>query len=72
MQYRQFIKFVFVGGALWTGGVTLAGFYLGKAIPSAHLYLTPIILLIIFISLIPAVIELIHKQVRKRKKNPNA
>lgn len=59
MPYKRFIRDVMVGGILWTGGMTSVGFYLGRAIPGAHLYLTPIILAIIFVSLLPAIIEYI-------------
>jgi membrane-associated protein len=60
MSYRKFLRDTFVGGMLWTGGITSAGFYLGKTIPGAHLYLTPIIIAIIFVSLLPSLIEYIH------------
>lgn len=65
MPYHLFIKDVLVGGFLWTGGLTSVGFYLGQAIPNAEKLLTPIILAIIFVSLIPAIIEYIV-QYKKR------
>ncbi len=67
MQYKHFIKYVFIGGFFWTVGVTSAGFYLGKAIPGVHLYLTPIILTIIFVSFIPAIIEFARSRIKKNK-----
>lgn len=70
MNFKKFLKLTMFGGFLWTVGITSAGFYLGKAIPSAHLYLTPIILGIIFVSLLPAIIEYIRDQVAKGKINP--
>lgn len=70
MRYKEFMKYVFIGGILWTGGVTSVGFYLGRAIPGAHLYLTPIIVAIVFVSLIPAILEFIRsKYVKKQKQN---
>ncbi len=60
MSYKKFIRDTMAGGILWTGGVTSIGFYLGKAVPSAHLYLTPIILGIIFVSLLPGIIEYVR------------
>lgn len=65
MEYGEFIRYTIVGGFLWTGGLTSIGFYLGKAIPSAHLYLTPIILAIIFVSLLPAIIEYIKNKIKR-------
>ncbi len=69
MDYYKFIQYTFLGGILWTGGVTYAGFFLGKKIPGAHLYLTPIILGIVFISLLPTVYEYIMAQKEKSKNN---
>ena len=43
------------------------GFYLGRAIPGADLYLTPIIIAIIFVSLLPAIIEFVHGRIKKKK-----
>lgn len=53
MNHKQFIKYVLIGGFLWIGGMTSVGFYLGRIIPNAEKLLTPIILSIIFISLLP-------------------
>ncbi len=66
MSYKKFIKDTLVGGFLWTGGLTSIGFYLGRIIPNADRFLTPIIIGIIFVSLLPAIIEYIN---RMRKKN---
>ena len=46
------------GGLFWSVGVTLAGFALGKTVPSIDKYLLPIIAAIVVVSLIPVVIEL--------------
>ncbi len=60
MNYKKFLRYTLLGGIFWTGSMTSAGFYLGKAIPDAHLYLTPIVLGIIFASILPSIIEYIH------------
>ncbi len=65
MNFQTFSKYTVFGGIFWTGGVTSLGFYLGKLIPSAHLYLTPIVLAIIFISFTPT----IYEYIKARKKN---
>ena len=54
MNYRSFLAYNVVGGALWTLGLTYAGYYLGRAIPGVENYLEPVILLVVFISLLPA------------------
>jgi membrane-associated protein len=55
MHYPSFFRFNIVGGLLWGVGVTFAGFALGKVLPGADKYLLPIILLIIFISILPGI-----------------
>jgi membrane-associated protein len=62
MPYNKFITYTLIGGVFWTGGVTSAGFYLGKAIPSAHLYLTPIVMAIIVVSILPTIIEYFYSR----------
>jgi membrane-associated protein len=68
MSYKKFLKYVFVGGFIWTGGVTSIGFYLGRIIPHADKLLTPIIILIIFISLIPTIAEHLMRKTQKNDK----
>lgn len=54
MKYRRFVFFNFFGAVLWAVGVTLAGYYLGSLIPDVDKYLLPIVGLIIFASILPA------------------
>jgi membrane-associated protein len=55
MRYPVYLAFDIVGGALWGGGVTVAGYFLGTA-PFVHQNLEKIILAILFVSLMPAMI----------------
>jgi len=57
MDYRVFFFYNALGAVLWAGGITLAGYFLGRAIPNAESYLGPIILGIIIVSSIPLLIE---------------
>ncbi len=54
MHYRTFLAYNVIGGALWTLGLTYAGFYIGRAVPGVEKYLEPMILLVVFVSLLPA------------------
>ncbi len=65
MPYRQFLSANVFGGALWVGLVLLAGYFLGRQIPSADTYLYPIIGVIIIISFVPVVREWL--KARKKK-----
>ena len=65
MPYRKFIRDTVLGGALWAVGMTCVGFYLGRSIPNADKYLTPIILAIIFVSLLPSIFEYMKHRRKK-------
>ena len=55
MKYQDFIFYNFLGGAIWGLGMPLLGYFLGSTIPNIDRYLIPIILFIIFASMIPPV-----------------
>jgi membrane-associated protein len=59
MEYRKFVTFNIVGGVLWGGGVTVAGYLLGETIPDIDKWLLPIILLIVAVSFVPVFLELL-------------
>jgi membrane-associated protein len=59
MEYRKFVTFNIVGGVLWGGGVTVAGYLLGETIPDIDKWLLPIILLIVAVSFVPVFLEVL-------------
>jgi membrane-associated protein len=63
MHYRTFMSYNLIGGFLWTVGITMLGFFLGKSLPPEQVdkYLLPIIGLIVLISLVPSIIHLIKE-----------
>lgn len=68
MKYRTFVTYNVIGGFLWAIGVTSLGYFLGEQIGEENIdkYLLPIIAVIIFISVLPAVIEVLRHR-RKAK-----
>lgn len=64
MQYGSFLMYNILGGTLWGGGLTLAGFLLGNSIPNPDRYLLPVIALIIILSVLPPAWHLFHKRLR--------
>ncbi|AGH96999.1 DedA family protein [Micavibrio aeruginosavorus] len=68
MSYRVFFIYTIVGAVFWAIGLTMLGFFLGDLIPQdkIDMYILPIILLIILISVLPSVFH-IWKEMRARK-----
>ena len=60
MHYRTFVTYNVVGGLLWAVGVLLAGNFLGEAIPDIDKYLLPIVVLIVFVSVLPAAVHILR------------
>ena len=58
MRYRLFVMFSAVGSVAWIGSLTLAGYFFGN-IPVIKNNLTLMILVIVFVSFIPAILEFI-------------
>ncbi len=57
MPYRRFLAFNVAGGLLWGVGVTLAGYFLGQAIPDLDRYFLGIVAAVILISAAPTMIH---------------
>ncbi|MFE9606081.1 DedA family protein [Streptomyces hokutonensis] len=68
MKYRSFLTFNIIGGVLWGAGVTLLGSWLGN-IDFVHKNIEAILILIVFVSVIPIVIEFLRAR-SKAKKTP--
>lgn len=69
MEYRTFLAFNLIGGALWTIGVTLIGFFLGAWLTSMGInieaVLLPIVLLIIVVSVAPMAYHILRDETRR-------
>ena len=67
MKYATFLKYNILGGFLWSVALTGAGYILGNSFPSAAHYITPIIIVIIVISVLPAAREVFRSFKDKQK-----
>ncbi len=67
MKYKTFMYYNLIGGFLWTFGITLMGYYLGRVIPDVDKYLLPIVLGIIVISFVPSIIHIIQERRDSKK-----
>ncbi len=69
MKYKTFMSYNLIGGFIWTFGVTLLGFFLGKSLPPEQVdkYLLPIIALIVILSLIPSILHIVKENRGSRR-----
>lgn len=66
MPYGEFVTYNIVGGLIWAVSMPLLGYYLGSLIPNIDAYLLPIVVVIIVLSLIPAVWHLLEGKLKKK------
>jgi membrane-associated protein len=69
MPYRNFATFNILGGILWIASTTLLGYFLGRAIPDIEKYIHYVIAVVIFLSILPIIIEFIKHRVAKRRQS---
>jgi len=67
MNYAIFFSYNIIGGLLWGAGLPLLGYYMGNTIPGVDKYLLPIILLIIFLSVLPTAIHIFREEGSRKK-----
>lgn len=67
MSYKRFIAFNIFGGIFWVMATTLAGYVLGRAIPNIHEQIHLIIAVVIFVSLLPAMIKIARERWKARR-----
>jgi len=66
MNYRKFLLFDILGGAIWIGSLLIAGYFLGQ-ITWVREHIELVALGIIFISVLPIIIEIIKAKRNKKK-----
>ncbi len=69
MKYTLFIKYNIVGAALWSGTVTLLGYFLGRKFPHIQELLPLMITLIVLVSISPGIFHFSRKSWRKGLKD---
>jgi len=67
MPYRTFVVYNVIGGFLWVFSMILAGYFLGRAFPLLREHLEIVVIVIVVLSIIPAVVEIIKA---RRNKEP--
>lgn len=62
MKYRRFFSYDLLGGFLWVWGMVLLGYFLGSTIPEVDKHIHVVIAVVVFVSIIPAIIEAIRQR----------
>ena len=57
MRYSRFVAYNVVGGFAWVWGMALLGYGLGNSIPDIDKHIHKIIVVVIFLSILPGIIE---------------
>lgn len=66
MHYATFVSYNIIGALIWATGITLLGYFLGQQIPSIDDYLIPILLLIVFASMLPTFFSFIYNKIKAK------
>jgi membrane-associated protein len=65
MGYRKFATFNIIGGVAWIFSTTMLGYLLARVVPDIEKYLHLVIAVVIFLSLLPPIIEWLKHRKKK-------
>ena len=60
MPYQRYLIYDIFGGMFWVGTMILGGYFLGRTIPNISQRIHYVILVVIFLSLLPAIISILR------------
>jgi membrane-associated protein len=66
MKYIKFLNYNIFSAILWIISMTLIGFYLGRTIPNIEAHIEKVIIIIVFLSLLPAIIKFLKHKLSKK------
>ena len=66
MTYRRFALYNVVGGIGWVLSMTLTGYFLGRAVPDLEQHIHIVVAVVIFLSLLPAIIAWLRARMQAR------
>ncbi len=67
MPYRKFATYNIVGGAAWVLSMTLLGYGLGTAFPGVVKHIEKVIIIVVFVSILPGIIEWLRARAAAKK-----
>jgi len=62
MTYRRFLSYDVAGGICWVGSTVLGGYFLGKLIPNIGQKIHYVIVVVVFLSFLPAIIAALRSR----------
>jgi len=66
MRYRRFVTYNVAGGILWVFSMVLLGYFLASAVPNIDKNIHKVIVVVVFLSILPAIIEFIRERRRSK------
>lgn len=66
MKYSKFLYYNIVSAIAWVLSMTLIGFYLGRVIPDVDKHIEKVIVVIVFLSLLPAIYKYLKHKFSKK------
>ncbi len=69
MRYIDFFKYNVFGGILWVLSMTLTGYFLGSVIPNIEKHIELVIVIVVFLSISPAIYKYISHKIKQKKKS---
>src|SRR5882757_11529538 len=60
MPYLRYLAYDICGGTIWVGATILGGYFLGRTIPNSSQRIHYVILLVVILSLLPAVLSILR------------
>ena len=71
MPYRKFLKYDILGGVSWVLSMILIGYFLGRVIPNIDKHIEKVIIIVVFASLLPAIIKYLSGKLKSKKEGEN-
>jgi membrane-associated protein len=70
MNYRHYLAYDVVGGIVWVGSMIFGGYFLGSVIPNVSQKIHWVIGVVVFLSLLPAIVGLLRARYGKSSAPP--
>ena len=67
MRYPRFLAYNVFGGIGWVLSMTTIGYFLGRAVPNIDRHIHVVIVIVIFLSILPAIIKVVRERWKVRQ-----